>query len=221
MHPAYRRRSSEASPATDAQKRVPTRKVLPMSRHVGTLIFVIGLIALLPAGCNMRSKARFKPYEPSAFFENNQLARPLEPNTVALGQTRVSAYFTTGRIDGEPAAAFPAPVTREVLERGQERYNIYCAPCHGLTGYGDGMIVQRGFMQPPSYHTERLRNAPPGYFVDVITNGFGQMYSYADRVSPDDRWAITAYIRALQHSQNAALADVPPEQRSELEEAER
>jgi mono/diheme cytochrome c family protein len=115
---------------------------------------------------------------------------------------------------------FPFPVTMEVLQRGQERFNIFCAPCHGRTGDGNGMIVQRGYPQPPSYHTEDLRNAPPGHFVDVITNGFARMPSYADQVPVPDRWAITAYIRALQLSEDATLDDVPPDVQQELQAAE-
>ena len=114
------------------------------------------------------------------------------------------------------AAANPLPVDRRTLERGRQRFDIYCSPCHSIAGDGDGMIVRRGFPQPPSYHTDRLRNAPDAHFYSVITNGYGMMYSYADRVAPSDRWAIVAYIRALQLSQNARLADVPPEHRADL-----
>jgi len=111
---------------------------------------------------------------------------------------------------------FPSPITREILLRGQERYNIFCSPCHDRVGNGQGMIVQRGFRRPPSFHIDRLREAPVGYFFDVITNGFGAMYDYGDRVPPPDRWAIIAYIRALQLSQHATLADVPLEERQQL-----
>ena len=115
---------------------------------------------------------------------------------------------------GQPS---PPPVTLALLQRGQERFDIYCAPCHGRTGEGDGMVVQRGFPKPPSYYTEKLRQAPIQHFYDVITNGYGVMYSYADRVAPADRWAITAYIRALQASANGQLADVPADQRQALQ----
>ncbi len=111
------------------------------------------------------------------------------------------------------------PVTRQSLARGRERFNIYCAVCHGATGDGNGMIVQRGFPQPPSFHDQRLRDAPAGHFVDVITNGYGVMYSYASRVAPEDRWAIAAYIRALQLSQHAASADAEPNAAKQLETA--
>lgn len=119
------------------------------------------------------------------------------------------------------AVANPLPIDRRTLERGRERFDIYCAPCHSIAGDGDGMIARRGFPHPPSYHTDRLRNAPDAHFYSVITNGYGMMYSYADRVAPSDRWAIVAYIRALQLSQNARLADVPPEHRGDLARARR
>jgi mono/diheme cytochrome c family protein len=119
-------------------------------------------------------------------------------------------------VNGVPVSAFPFPITRQVLERGRERYNIYCTPCHGYTGEGRGMIVQRGFPQPPSYHTDRLRQAPVGHLYDVISNGYGAMYSYAARISPEDRWAIVAYIRALQLSQHATADDVPEAERTKL-----
>jgi mono/diheme cytochrome c family protein len=119
------------------------------------------------------------------------------------------------------ADQFPFPITAAWLARGETQFNISCSPCHGRTGYGDGMVVQRGFPRPPSYHTEQLRNAPNAHFYDVITNGFGRMWSYADQVEPRERWAITAYIRVLQLSQNATLAEVPAAQRSQLGAPER
>lgn len=137
------------------------------------------------------------------------------------GQTTSTGQATPGP-QGTPigqVTEFPFPVTMDVLQRGQERFNIFCSPCHSRTGDGNGMIVQRGYPQPPSYHTDRLRNAPPGHFVDVITNGFGRMPSYADQVPVPDRWAITAYIRALQLSENATLDDVPPDAQQELQSA--
>ncbi|HVO33612.1 MAG TPA: cytochrome c, partial [Elusimicrobiota bacterium] len=123
----------------------------------------------------------------------------------------------TGKLGGKPSDIMPFPVTPELLARGRERFDIFCSVCHGRLGDGQGMIVKRGFPTPPSYHTERLRKEPIGYFFDVMTNGFGKMYSYGDRVPVRDRWAIAAYIRALQLSQNASLADVPEDQRAALE----
>jgi len=136
---------------------------------------------------------------------------------VALGNLRTDPLLYAGLENGQPAATFPFTITQTVLQQGQERYNIFCTPCHGYDGYGKGMIVQRGFSPPPSFHQDRLRTAPVGHFFDVITNGYGAMYSYGDRIPPADRWAIIAYIRALQLSQDAKLADVPPEARPTLE----
>jgi mono/diheme cytochrome c family protein len=125
--------------------------------------------------------------------------------------------FYTGRQgDDNLVSEIPVPVTKELLERGESRFNIYCTPCHSRLGDGEGMVVQRGFAEPPSYHIDRLRDAPIGHYFDVMTNGFGAMHSYASRVEPKDRWAIAAYIRALQLSQNAQVSDLPPEQREEL-----
>ncbi len=122
-----------------------------------------------------------------------------------------------GKVNGVAVDAFPFPITRQDLERGRERYNIFCSPCHDYTGSGHGMVVQRGFPPPPSYHIDRLRNAPVGHFFDVMTNGYGTMYSYASRVSVEDRWRIAAYIRALQLSEHATLNDVPEKNRARLE----
>ena len=161
-----------------------------------------------------------KPLRKNDFFQDNRMAsRPLVPHTIALGQLEADSSFYTGLVGSNLVADFPFPITRAVLERGQERFNIYCAVCHGRTGDGNGMVVQRGFPPPPSYHIDRLREAPVGHFFDVMTRGYGIMYSYAARVEPQDRWAIAAYIRVLQLSHDAKLADVPPAERSRLEAA--
>ena len=165
----------------------------------------------------MVDQPRVKPLAENDFFADGSGARPLPAHTVARGHLYEDDAFFTGMTNGELIAAFPAPLTREVLARGQNRFEIYCAVCHGATGYGDGMIVRRGFPRPPSFHERRLRDAPVGHFFDVIRNGYGVMYSYAARVEPKDRWAIIAYIRALQLSQNATLDDVPSKERSKLE----
>jgi mono/diheme cytochrome c family protein len=158
-----------------------------------------------------------KPLEQSEFFRDNQMAsRPLVPHTVAIGQLREDEAFYTGKVGTNLVAAFPIAITRETLVRGRERFEIYCSPCHGRTGDGKGMIPQRGYPAPPSYHIDRLRQAPAGHFFDVITRGYGVMYPYAARVGPADRWAIAAYIRVLQTSQNARIADVPQEARARL-----
>ncbi len=178
--------------------------------------FSLGLLALLSlAGCrqDMHDQPRFKPLAKSDFYSDLRSARPQVAGTVARGQLHEDTYFYTGKVGNNPGDYMPFPVTEDVLARGQQRYNIYCAPCHSRLGDGSGMIVQRGFRPPPSYHTDRLRKAPLGYFYDVITNGFGAMPEYASQVPPGDRWAIVAYIRALQLSQNATQADVPAGQR--------
>jgi hypothetical protein len=180
-------------------------------------VFVLALVIL--AGCrqDMHDQPRFKPLRPSPFFEDGRSARPLVPGTVARGQLRTDEHFYAGKSAGKAVDAFPFPVTRDVLERGRERYNIYCAPCHDRVGNGEGMVVRRGFRRPPSFHIDRLAQAPAGHFFDVITQGFGAMADYAAQVPPRDRWAIVAYIRALQLSQRASLADVPPGERPNLQ----
>lgn len=175
------------------------------------------------AGCrqDMHDQPRYKPLAESSFFEDSRSARPLVPGTIARGNLRADEHLYTGKSGGALVKTFPFPVTREVLERGRQRYDIYCAPCHDRVGNGQGMVVRRGFRPPPSFHIDRLRDAPVGHFFDVITNGFGAMADYAAQVSPRDRWAITAYIRALQLSQRATLADVPGEKRQQLQAMEK
>lgn len=177
-------------------------------------------LLLMTAGCrrDMFDQPFSKPLERNDFFPNQMASRPPVPNTVARGQLYEDAAFFRGMIGTNLVAEFPISITSEVLERGRERYEIFCAVCHGSAGEGNGMIVQRGFPPPPSYHIERLRDAPVGHFFDVMTRGYGVMYSYATRVSPEDRWAIAAYIRVLQFSHDATLDDVPPAQRAELEQ---
>ena len=176
-------------------------------------------LASLAAGCrqDMQVQPRYNPYDASNFFGDSRSARPPVPGTVARGQLHLDELLYTGKVDGKDAEVFPFPITRADLNRGRERFNIYCAPCHDVTGSGRGMIVLRGFPQPPSFHIDRLRQAPPGHFFDVMTNGLGVMYSYAARVSPEDRWRIAAYVRALQLSQQASIADVPPAQQKTLQ----
>jgi cytochrome c553 len=158
---------------------------------------------------DMHDQPRFKPLAQSDFFTDLRSARLPVDGTVARGQLHEDAYFYTGKLGPNPGDFMPFPVNLDVLARGRERFNIYCAPCHSRTGDGNGTIVQRGFRQPPSYHTERLRKAPLGYFFDVMTNGFGAMPDYASQISPRDRWCIVAYIRALQLSQGATASDFP------------
>ncbi len=146
-------------------------------------------------------------------------SRPIVAHTVARGELNEDEAFYTGKIGTNLVAAFPMPITREVLLRGRERFEIYCAACHDRTGEGRGIIVQRGFPPPLSFQLDRLRAAPVGHFFDVISHGYGIMYSYADRAEPADRWAIAAYIRVLQASRSATVADVPPAERTRLEAA--
>lgn len=167
---------------------------------------------------DMHDQPKLEPYERSPLFADGRAMRPTVEGTVARGRLREDDHLYRGRVEGELATAFPFPVDRAVLERGRERYGIFCAPCHGLTGDGDGMIVRRGFKRPPSFHEQRLRDAPPGHFFDVVTNGYGVMYDHGDRIPPRDRWRITAWVRVLQRSRTASLDDVPPEERAGLEE---
>ena len=179
---------------------------------------LIVLLALTTTACrrDMQDQPKYIPLRPSDFFADGRSARPLPEGTVARGQLRADKVFFTGKIGDVYVDRLPFPATRQVLERGQERFNIYCTPCHGRLGNGLGMIVQRGLKRPPSYHIDRLRQVPIGYFYDVISNGFGAMADYAAQVAPRDRWVIAAYIRVLQFSQQASLLDVPPEHRQEL-----
>jgi mono/diheme cytochrome c family protein len=167
----------------------------------------------------MSEQPRYTPLAASGFFADGMSARPLVEGTVARGGLRLDERYYEGKAGTQPVAEFPLAVTRELLERGRVRFNIFCTPCHGSLGNGDGIVVQRGFRAPPSYHIDRLRTAPVGHFFDVVTNGFGAMASYASRVPVRDRWAIIAYIRALQLSQQATLPDVPAAERPKLQEA--
>jgi mono/diheme cytochrome c family protein len=168
----------------------------------------------------MYDQAKTKPLSEGEFFANGQNARPLPPDTVARGFLREDkAMFAGIGADGKFVSAVPVAVTQKLMERGHERFDIFCSPCHGKQGNGLGMIVERGFRQPSSFHTDRLRHQPIGYFFDVMTQGFGQMSSYASQVPPEDRWAIAAYLRALQLSQHAVVAELPSLDRAKLAEA--
>ena len=177
------------------------------------------LAAALTTGCyqKMGNHPAYDPYEQSDFFANKSSARPLVEGTIARGTLRHDTHLFTGRVNNQLATAFPFPVTKEVLDRGEQRFNVYCSMCHGRTGEGDGMIVLRGYKKPRSYHVDELKQQPVGYFVDVMTNGFGVMPSYAAQVPAEDRWAIAAYIRALQISQSATVMDIPPDELAKLE----
>jgi hypothetical protein len=165
----------------------------------------------------MHDQPRYEPLEASTFFADGRAARPAVTGTVARGQLRTDTHLYTGKVQGTVVDTLPFPVTQALLERGRERYEIYCVPCHDRTGQGQGIVVRRGFRRPPSLHIDRLREAPIGHFFDVMSNGFGVMMDYAAQVAPPDRWAIAAYIRALQLSQRATLADVPPAIQQQLQ----
>ena len=176
----------------------------------------LGLLAVLAsAGCrqDMHDQPRFKPLAKSDFYADMRSAREPVEGTVARGQLHEDSYFYTGKIGSNPGDSMPFPVTPQVLARGRERFDIFCAPCHSRLGDGNGTVPARGFpRKPPSLHIERLRKSPLGYFYDVMTNGFGIMPDYASQIPAHDRWCIVAYIKALQLSQNATMADVPPGQ---------
>jgi mono/diheme cytochrome c family protein len=178
-------------------------------------LWLITLIALTSAcRLDMHVQPRQNPLSRSDFFPDQRSARPLVEGTVARGQLQADSYFYTGKVGNNPGDVMPFPVTREVLERGRERFNIYCAPCHSRLGDGNGFVPTRGFSRkPPSFHIQRLQKAPVGYIFDVITNGFGIMPDYASQIPTPDRWDIVAYIRALQLSQNATMDDVPAGQK--------
>ena len=184
----------------------------------GITALVLSVLALTGAGCrqDMHDQPKYTPYRPSQFFADQRSARPLVEGTIAQGHLNEDELLYTGTVDGQPATMFPFPVDDAVMRRGRERYDIFCSPCHGLTGAGDGMVVQRGYRRPPSFHIDRLREVPPGHVYDVITNGFGAMPDYAAQVPVRDRWAIAAYMRALQLSQNATIADLSPEAQGRL-----
>jgi mono/diheme cytochrome c family protein len=176
--------------------------------------------AVLLTACyqqKMGSQPRYDPLEPSAFFVDGQSARQPVPGTVARGQLPSDGLLLAGTENGRPADRFPFPITRDVLVRGRDRFEVFCAPCHGRTGSGDGMVVRRGFIPPPSFHTDVLRQAPVGHLFEVATDGLGAMPSYAAQVPARDRWSIVAYIKALQLSQHADVGALPADLQQQLE----
>jgi hypothetical protein len=183
------------------------------------LLLALSAAAAL-GGCrqDMHDQPKLKALRESDFYGDGRSARPLVEGTVARGRLGDDELLDQGKSEGRDATEFPWPVTGEVMARGRERYDIYCSPCHDRTGGGDGMIVRRGYRRPPSFHLDRLRQAPVGHFFDVISNGFGAMPDYRAQVPVADRWAIIAYIRALQLSQHAPLDAVPPAERTNLDQ---
>lgn len=189
------------------------------TRHTVGRLALVALVAMT-AACrqDMHDQPNYQPLEASSFFNDEQASRPLVEGTVARGHLNEDALLYTGKVDGNQALLFPFAVDDAVMAKGRERFNIYCSPCHGQTGMGNGMIVQRGYRRPPAFTEDRLRDAPPGHFFDVISNGFGAMPDYAAQIRPADRWAIVAYIRALQLSGHATIDDVPAADRPRLDE---
>jgi mono/diheme cytochrome c family protein len=186
-------------------------------------VFGALLLALAAAlgGCrqDMHDAPRYEAYEASPFFPDGRSSRAAPEGTVARGWLRDDEALHTGRVNGELVTEFPFPIGAAELQRGRERFDIFCTPCHGLLGDGEGMVVQRGLRRAASYHQDRLRAERPGYFFDVVTNGFGAMQGYAEQIPVRDRWLIVAYVRALQVSQHASVADVPAERRGDLDGA--
>jgi mono/diheme cytochrome c family protein len=190
------------------------RPVERSSTAISPAVLLILIAFTTACRIDMHVQPRQNPLSRSDFFPDQRSERPPVEGTVARGDLRADAYFYTGKIGNNPGDVMPFPVTKEVLEHGRERYNIFCAPCHSRLGDGNGFVPSRGFARkPPSYHIARLQKAPLGYFFDVITNGFGIMPDYASQIPPQDRWDIVAYVRALQLSQNATMADVPTGQK--------
>jgi mono/diheme cytochrome c family protein len=191
--------SPEQRPRADRCRQAPAKWLL--------------LLVLVAAatGCrqDMHNQPKYRPLRATTFFRDGSSARPLVEGTIARGTLQEDEAFFTGKVGGNAVTELPFAADERVLDRGEERFNIYCAPCHDRTGSGSGMVVQRGYRQPPSLHLERLRTAPPGHFFDVMTNGFGAMPDYRAQIAPRDRWAIVAYIRALQLSHRATSSDVP------------
>ena len=184
-------------------------------------VLLAALLLLLAIGCrqDMHDQPRFEPLERSSFFDDRKAGRIQVAGTVARGELNEDQHLHTGLVGDDFATTFPFAMTREDLDRGRERFDIMCSPCHGRVGHGDGMVVQRGFRAPPSYHTKRMRDMPPGHFFDVTTNGFGAMGDFSDRLSVEDRWRVAAYIRVLQLSQSATIDQLPSEVQSEFRSA--
>ena len=197
------------------------KRTLQKLYKTGLILAALGL-ALFLTSCtmDMKHQPHFEAYESTTFFENGSSVRPYIEDTVARGNARLDDALYTGMVDGAYVEEFPVAISKEDLQRGHERYDIYCAPCHGMIGDGDGMVVQRGFKAPPSLNQDRLREAAPGYFYYAIDQGFGAMPSYANRIPVQDRWLIIAYVRALQLSQHASVADLSQADQSKVEAAQ-
>ena len=189
-----------------------------MLKLLEKLMMLTSVAIFAIAGCRqqMADQPHQRPLEPSNFFDDGMASRPVEPGTVARAGKEQNGLRFHSKVDGKLVDTFPFEVTMEVLARGQERYEIFCSPCHDRLGTGQGMIVRRGFTPARSFHDPRLRDAPAGHFFEVMTQGFGQMPSYANQLSEQDRWAVIAYIRALQFRRNVRLDQLPPEERAKM-----
>jgi mono/diheme cytochrome c family protein len=192
---------------------------LAISWSRGLAVVSVAILTTLAAACrqDMHDQPRYTAYQASSFFEDNSSARPLPQGTVARGQLRDDTLLYTGKVGEDDATEMPFPVDEAVMARGRVAYDAYCSHCHGLTGAGDGMVVQRGYTKPPPLYEERLKGAPIGHFYDVITNGFGAMPDHAAQIKVRDRWAIAAYLRALQASASGTVDDVPANLREQLD----
>jgi mono/diheme cytochrome c family protein len=189
-----------------------------MTSRNNRFAFALLASAAIVAGCrqDMHDAPRYEAFEASTTFADGRASRTAPAGTVARGWLREDEALYTGKINGQPVDEFPFAIAAADLQRGQQRFNIYCTPCHGRLGDGNGMVVQRGLRQAASYHQDRLREEKNGYFYDVITNGFGAMQGYAEQIPVRDRWLIVAYVRTLQLSQHASLDDVPADRRGGL-----
>jgi mono/diheme cytochrome c family protein len=211
--------SRKEKQAAGSRQQAAFRRSAPVFGFGISRLLLAACCLLLVVGCRqqMAETGREKPLDQSAVFEDRRLARPLVPGTVARGQLKADAAFYTGKVGDVLVEPLPVPLTKDLLERGRDRYEIFCTPCHGRVGTGEGAVTKRGLRPPPSYHIPRLREAPLGHFFDVMTNGFGVMPDYAAQVPPADRWAIAAYIRTLQVSQGISVADLTAEERGALD----
>ncbi len=190
-----------------------------MIRSRRFLLLPIAAVSLTGCHRDMYEQPKYLPEKPNYYFPHEQVDRLPVPHTVPRGPVEDTSPFYTGKTGNVLATTFPYPITTAIVAHGREVYDINCSECHGRDGYGNGMVVQRGFPAPPSYHSDRLRQAPVGHFFDVITNGYGVMYPFGSRIPPADRWAIISYIRALQFSQDAPVGDLSGQDRTELEKA--
>ena len=202
-------RGPELLNRTEIGLRTAGRGLQSLYRAVGVVMVMVSTVALGACRQDMHNQPKYRGLRGTPFFTDGGSARPLVEGTVARGTLQDDAAFFTGKAGTATVKELPFPVDDAVLNRGQERFDIYCTPCHDGTGSGKGVVVQRGFKAPPSFHDERLRNADAGYYFDVMTNGFGAMPDYRMQLPARDRWAVVAYIRALQLSQHAAPSDVP------------